>query len=264
VRRGHGTLAHPQVAGLSAMSMDHSLSPHVDELMTELAQEIGAVGDQSHRQHLIQEFINRLSFRTIVFVPPDDVSPDAIPILYRVVAAAIDVIKKGATALSVTGRTKPNPFVGVPTCGDEIYNEDIEIVPDGGSFVVASVGPFAMHVPTWVDHHMATELAGILWRVMRFCLRGDVKMDGDFEKAAKDALAPAGKQVYARQYVALGYVRWLLTAAGIRTYDVFGNEVTDTPEFYYGKLFQKPESMPADLAKRTAALSEMLVDTLPN
>jgi len=246
------------------MSLDHSLSPHVDDLMTELAREIGAVGDVSHRQHLIQEFLNRLSFRTIVFIPPADTSLDVIPVLYRVVASAIDAIKKGATALSVTGRIKPNPFVAPPTCGDEIHNEDIEIVPDGGSFVVASVGPFAMHVPTWVDQHMATELAGILWRVMRFCLRGDVKMDGDFEKVAKDALAPAGKQAYVRQYAAFGYIRWLLTAAGIRTFDVFGNEVTDTPEFCYGKLFQKPEGMPDDLAQRTAALSEMLVDTLPN
>ena len=246
------------------MSLDHSLSPHVDDLMTELAREIGAVGDQSHRQHLIQEFINRLSFRTIVFIPPDDTSPDVIPILYRVVKSAFDAIKKGATSLSITSRANSNPFVSIPPCGEALHQEDIEIAPSGGLFSVASVGPLSMHVPTWVDHHMATELGGILWRVMRFCLRGDVKMNGDFEKAAKDALAPAGKQAYASQYVALGYVRWLLSAAGIRTYDVFGNEVTDTPEFYYGKLFQKPDAMPDDLAQRTATLSDLLVDTLPN
>ena len=246
------------------MSQDHSLSPKVDALMAELAEEIGVAVDSSHRQHLIQEFLNRLPFRTIVFVPLADIDPSVFPALYRVIGGAIDAIKKGATSLSLTGSIVSNPFSKIPAAGYDVHEEDIEVVPEGHSFSVANVGPLTMHVPTWVDQHMAAELAGILWRVMRFCLRGDVKMSGDFEVAAKETLAPAGKQALARQYAAFGYVRWLLTAAGIRTFDVFGNEVPDTPDFCYGKLFQRPESMPPDLAQRAATLSDLLDGSPPN
>ena len=246
------------------MSQDHSLSLKVDALMAELAEEIGVAVDPSHRQHLIQEFLNRLPFRTIVFVPPADTNPSVFPALYRVIGSAIDAIKKGATSLSLTGRIVSNPFRGIPPAGQEAYEEDIEVVPEGRSFSVANVGPITMHVPTWVDQHMATELAGILWRVMRFCLRGDVQMSGDFEVAAKEALASSRRSDYMRQYVAFGYVRWLLTAAGIRTFDMFGNEVLDTPDFCYGKLFQRPESMPPDLAQRAVTLSDLLDGSQPN
>ena len=109
-------------------------------------------------------------------------------------------------------------------------------------------GPLDLHLPDWVDGVMATEISRTLWKVLRFILAGYNGLSAPAKAAAIDVLRPQGRERYASQYMALGYMRWLLDHAGIGAFDYYGNEVKDTAELFYGQLFERPEDMPEEYA----------------
>jgi hypothetical protein len=245
--------------------MDHTISADLMQKLTAAADGVNGLPDAVQRRHMVQDFLNRLDFKTVVVLPPEGMAEEQTHAIYRAIHVVIRALTDGVGEISIVGRKGTGrQFVGIAkpegVPEPETFRENVHLSPDGGTYLNASVGPFDLHLPPWVDAQLACEISGVMWRIMRFILRGYNGLDEKFVRLARTALAKHGREHLVQQYTALSYMRWLYTIAGIRTFDYFGNEVVDTPDYFYGDLFSTREKMPSDYAESADFALDKMVE----
>ena len=239
--------------------MDVAIPPELDRKTKEIASLLADLPNDNARTYALADIAGQANLKVMLIRLPKSLSQAETESLYKAFSTILDLsLRDGMGGVSIFANAHGSAFNGVSTPEDapNLIKEDVDVLPHGGSFNAMTRGPISVRLPHWMPEELAVDICGLLWRVLRFCVAGSPtpQVGPEVEEAARAMLAKHGLEPAYPTAIAIGFLRWALTQAGIPTVDIYGVQQEDLcVPVPYDLLFGEPDcSLPRIRAYREA------------
>jgi len=239
--------------------MDVVIPPELDRKTKEIASLLADLPDDNTRTYALADIAGQADLKVMLIRLPKSLSQAETEGLYHAFSTILDLsLRDGMGGVSIFANAHGSAFNGVstPEGAPNLIKEDIDVLPHGGSFQATTRGPISVRLPHWMPEELVVDICGLMWRVLRFCVAGapSEMVDPEVEHACRSMLAERGLERSYSNAVAVGYLRFILTQAGVPTVDIYGVPQEDLCfPVPYDLLFGEPDySLPRIKAYREA------------
>ena len=242
--------------------MDVAIPPDLDQKAKEIVSLLADLPNDNARTYALADIASQAGLKVMLIRLPKSLSQAETESLYQAFSTILDLsLRDGMGGVSIFANAHGSAFNGVPTPTDapNLIKEDVDVLPHGGSFNAMTRGPISVKLPHWMPEELAVDICGLLWRVLRFCVAGSPAplVGPDAEKASRSLLAIHDLERAYPTVMAVGFLRWVLSEAGVPTVDIYGVPQEDLcVPVPYDLLFGEPDYSLSHIKAYRKALRE--------